>query len=200
MNEMKDLKVFIYPTDTVWGIGTLASLDAGSDYIADIKKTGKGKPLSVLFSSIELIKEYFQIPTPISDSWLSDFFKNESTLGLPVSWSKGMISKSVYAGMPHVCVRCIEAKEIKELMDQAGGPVLTTSVNETGHPPAKTHEEALKFKQDFVPEATFIELEELCPSGHSSTMVLLNENLSWTMIREGEKVEQVKKSLAVLSA
>jgi len=197
---MKDIKVFIYPTDTVWGIGTLASIKSGSDRIAEIKKTGKGKPLSVLFSSIELILEYFEIPNTISESWLAEFFKNESTLGLPVSWSKGKIADSVYAGMPHVCVRCLEAKEIKNLIDLAGGPVLTTSVNETGTSPAQTTEEAMKFKQSFVDEATFVELIELVPSGHSSTMVLLNEDLSWTMIREGEKVEQVRKSLAVLSA
>ncbi len=200
MNKQNEIKIFIYPTDTVWGIGTNATLEGGSDAIADIKKTGKGKPLSVLFSDLSLLNEYFEIPERLDQKWLEDFFKSESTLGLPVSWSKGKIANSVYAGMPHICVRCIKASEIKKMILAAGGPVLTTSVNVTGNPPAGNREEAFKFFSEYVHGGEFVELEELNPSGHSSTMILLNEDLSWNLIREGEKVDEVRKKLDLLPA
>lgn len=199
MNDLKNIPVFIYPTDTVWGIGTNATLEFGSDCIADIKKTERGKPLSVLFSSLDLLCEYFELPEKLDRAWLKEFFKSESTLGLPVSWSKGKIAPTVFSGMPQVCVRVIEAQEVKELIEKAKGPVLTTSVNVTGEAPAGSEQEAREFLARHAPEATLITLKELKPSGHSSTMILLNEDLSWKLIREGERVEHVKKSLELLT-
>lgn len=199
MNDLKNIPVFIYPTDTVWGIGTNATLEFGSDCIADIKKTERGKPLSVLFSSLDLLFEYFDLPEKLDRAWLNEFFKSESTLGLPVSWSKGKIATSVFAGMPQVCVRVIEAQEVKELVEKAKGPVLTTSVNVTGEAPAGSEQEAREFLDKHAPEAILITSKELNPSGHSSTMILLNEDLSWKLIREGERVEHVKKSLQLLT-
>ncbi|TNF30380.1 MAG: hypothetical protein EP319_05330 [Deltaproteobacteria bacterium] len=200
MSDQNNIKIFIYPTDTVWGIGTNATLEGGSDAIAGIKKTGKGKPLSVLFPNLSLLNEYFDFPGNLDQRWLADFFNAESTLGLPVSWSKGKIAPSVYAGMPHICVRCIESPEVSKLVEVAGGPVLTTSVNVTGNPPASNRDEAWSFFKEHVSDGQFIELEKLRPSGHSSTMVLLNEDLTWTMIREGEKVDDVRQKLELLPA
>ena len=199
MDEFKNIPVFIYPTDTVWGIGTNASLEFGSDYIADIKNTKRGKPLSVLFSELDLLFEYFDIPEQLDRDWLRNFFKFESTLGLPVSWSNGKIAESVFAKMPHVCVRVIETREIEILIEKACGPVLSTSVNLTGEAPANSEAAAQEFLTRYVPEATLISLEELKPSGHSSTIVLLNDDFSWNLIREGENVGHVKKVLKLLT-
>ena len=56
-NENNDT-VFIYPTDTVWGIGgSIWSQDA-YDKVCDIKGTGRGKPLSIIVSDEEMLNEF----------------------------------------------------------------------------------------------------------------------------------------------
>ena len=45
-------KVIIFPTDTVYGIGTPIFDTKGIDKIYEIKKRSKDKPLACLFSNI----------------------------------------------------------------------------------------------------------------------------------------------------
>lgn len=192
--------VFVYPTDTVWGMGTSIFDEFGPSKIASIKGTDPGKPLSILFADLDELKTCFEIPGNINDSWLLKLFEMESTLGIPETWSTGKIPISVYQHFPHICVRLIDCEEIHELQRKAKGPVTTTSMNLTGAPPIVDASEAELFFQKYCRDGEFIVPRGLTQSGHSSTMIFLNEDLTWNMVREGFFKNDIKSHMELFSA
>ena len=55
---LKQGKVIIYPTDTIWGIGCDATNPVAIEKIYKVKERSKGKGLIVLVDSIEMLKNY----------------------------------------------------------------------------------------------------------------------------------------------
>ena len=53
--------IYVYPTDTVWGIGCSIYNQDGFEKIAKIKKTKADKPLSILFESRAEIELFFNL-------------------------------------------------------------------------------------------------------------------------------------------
>ena len=82
--KLNDESVFIYPTDTVWGIGASIRSKAAREKINVIKRSPDDKPLSIMFTDIKTLYNSFNFPDGMSVSWLRNFFKLESTLGLPL--------------------------------------------------------------------------------------------------------------------
>tara|TARA_Y100000310_G_C20573514_1_gene759282 strand:+ start:776 stop:1288 length:513 start_codon:yes stop_codon:yes gene_type:complete len=56
-NKIKQGKVFIYPTDTIYGLGCDATNEKSVNKIKKIKFRDKNKPLSIIAPSIKWIKE-----------------------------------------------------------------------------------------------------------------------------------------------
>ena len=203
---MKILKddVFIYPTDTVWGIGSSVYSKIGYDKIAEIKKTSKDKPLSIMFSSVDEIINHLTLPREFSKNWLIDFFKLETTLGLPLTWLKIAIPSWATAESSFVSLRCLENEVIKNIDNEIKSPFFSTSLNLTGKPPIISQAEAVEFQKTYAPEAHFISSAHFEDnlSGSSSTVVFFTKNenaeLEFEIKREGKRVEEVKKHLAKL--
>ncbi len=61
LNTLNAQQTFLYPTDTVWGIGCDATSEAAVDKVFKIKKRSESKSLVILVDSIEMLKKY--IPT-----------------------------------------------------------------------------------------------------------------------------------------
>ena len=88
MSDLKENQVLIYPTDTVWGIGGCILSERNYLEVNKIKQTSNKKPVSILFSCIEDVREYFSFPEEVSNEWMESFFRMETTLGLPLAWAK----------------------------------------------------------------------------------------------------------------
>ncbi len=80
-------KLFIYPTDTVWGIGGSVFDQDVYHAINQVKKEPDLKPLSVLFSSMQQLQQFIDLPQ--EGNW-SEFFKLETTLLLPHQRSRDL--------------------------------------------------------------------------------------------------------------
>lgn len=191
-------KLFVYPTDTVWGIG--GSIFSNECYrkIADIKGHEEKKPLSVLFYSIEEIRDLINLPPEFSDLWLEEFFKFESTLGVPKEWSKKELPNWICQDSKFLTIRCLKSKMIKKVIDMVGGPITSTSLNFSGFPPIVDGVEAREFYEEHMKEEVFIENHDAPCSGRSSTIVLLGEE-KHNIVREGQYVNEIKEHLKLLS-
>ncbi|MFC1710801.1 L-threonylcarbamoyladenylate synthase [Nanoarchaeota archaeon] len=55
--QIKSGKIFVYPTDTIYGLGCNAEDEKAVQKIKNLKKRDKDKPLSVIAPSIEWIKQ-----------------------------------------------------------------------------------------------------------------------------------------------
>jgi L-threonylcarbamoyladenylate synthase len=147
--EEKDLKeaiervrqgqVFIYPTDTVCGIGCDALNEEAVKRIFEIKKREQ-KPLSVAFANAAQLKEFTEYESKLPPG--------PYTLIVP----RGKIPKTVSCGLDTVGARIPASPYILKLI-LSTGPIVTTSANFSGEPPVASLEEipqSLKNKVDFV--------------------------------------------------
>jgi L-threonylcarbamoyladenylate synthase len=193
--------VFIYPTDTVWGIGCSLNSSIGHARIVEIKKTSKNKPLSIMFASVKDIYNSFHFPEEMTLAWLEEFFKLEKTLGFPLKASKIKIPKWATGESDYVSVRSLETDVVKSIFQDIQAPFFSTSLNITGSAPIISTAEALTFQKNLAPDAHIIESNKKDDlSGSSSTIVFFQENLDFEIKREGRKIEDVKNHLMKLFA
>lgn len=192
---MDRVEIFIYPTDTVWGIGASIFDKKSNDEITKIKKTKQGKPLTVLFSSFSQLCEYFSFPEGFD---LSNFFSLEVTVGIPISWLKRDVPSWVSSMSDFLCVRILDLKFEKRFLDKM--PLTTTSLNLTGENPIVHFQDAFQFYEAINSEGIhFIKLQTGELSGNSSTIIIFKEDLSFSFLREGRLFKKVLSCARLLS-
>jgi len=127
ISQIRDGAVFIYPTDTIYGIGCNALV---SDSVKKIRKL-KGRtsnPFSVIAPSIDWIRENCAIGKE-SEEWIGKL-PGPYTLILRVK-NKKCVSKNVNPGLSTIGVR-IPNHWISQMVSESGIPLVTTSVNKRG--------------------------------------------------------------------
>lgn len=140
--ELSSGAVFIYPTDTIYGIGCDATNESAVNRIRELKQRDS-KPFSVIVPSKDWIRENCVILDKAAE-WLKKL-PGAYTFILPLR--KQAVSKSV--SEKNIGVR-IPAHWISEFVAGYGRPVVTTSVNLSGRPSASSLLEFEKFSVDFV--------------------------------------------------
>lgn len=116
--------IFIYPTDTIYGIGCNAQISKSVKKIRQIKSRA-ANPFSVIAPSVDWIKENC-IVTKEAEEWL-DKLPEQYTLILKLKNSK-CVAKEVNPGLSTLGVR-IPNHWISKIIAEAEVPVVTTSVN-----------------------------------------------------------------------
>jgi len=120
-------KVFIYPTDTIYGLGCDATNVEAVNRIKKIKGRDKDKPLSVIAPSLEWIKDNLIIEEGLN---LDKYLPGAYTL---------ILKKKNFDFLKHISsndsigVR-IPLHEVTGEIQKAGVPFITTSVNLSGEP------------------------------------------------------------------
>lgn len=194
-------EIFIYPTDTVWGLGCSIYSEVGYHKIAAIKKNNLNKPLSIMFDGIDEVMKYFQLPENLTLEWLNDFFKLETTLGLPLKSARIKIPKWATGDSSFVNLRCLETDVVKKIYKKINVPFFSTSLNITGMPPITDYFSALKFQKEHAQDCQFVTTDNSINqhlSGSSSTIVFLNEDFKFEIKREGKRSEEVQNQLRKL--
>lgn len=131
--EMKAGKVAIFPTETVYGIGTNAFNEKACEKIYEVKKRPKNKPLIVLISNIDMLYEIIQTTNEVENKLIERFWPGPLTI---VFEKKGntKLSKIVTAEKNTVGVRMTDGKIAKILVEKAGVPIVAPSANLSGKP------------------------------------------------------------------
>ena len=162
--QILDGKVFIYPTDTIYGIGCNA-LDVGAvERIKKIKGRDKNKPLSVIAPSLDWIEQ-----NCVVDVDLERYLPGAYTLILK---KKNPDFLKHVANGDSLGVR-IPGCEFTSRVQEAGVPVITTSVNKSGENPANSVKE---IPEEMINKFDFaFDYGEL--SGRASTLVVDNKEI-----------------------
>ncbi|MDD3263900.1 MAG: L-threonylcarbamoyladenylate synthase [Candidatus Nanoarchaeia archaeon] len=139
--------VFVYPTDTIYGIGCDATNPQSVERIREIKQRFQG-PFSVIAPNKEWIKNNCKTDTKIN-FWIKKLpgpytfilnLKNENTV------TKG-VEKDMKLG-----IRILNHK-IMEIFEKTKKPIITTSVNISTMPPLKDPKKISQFIEkniDFI--------------------------------------------------
>lgn len=189
--------IIIYPTDTVWGIGASIFDEKGTLEVHQAKGSSPGKPMSVLFHNEEQIEEFIHLDDLSEYLPLIEVLKKESTVLIPLKFFKKEIPSYIYCDSDKVGVRLAEDFLGKELSSHTPDPVTTTSLNRSTESPILEESKAIKFKEDYAPQAVFIPSEKSLLSGSPSTIISLEENKTWTIVREGARKNELETLLGI---
>lgn len=188
---MKDL--FIYPTDTVWGIGGDPFSIETYELIAQVKGTSIRKPLSILTNDVQNLIDTFHGSESYT-TLFDDLFKYEITVGLPKASLSLQFPKGPFDDTDFICFRVIQNEIIDECIRDFPGFITSTSLNKTGQPPIYDSDEANEFWHRYCPDSNFISSDFLKPSGHSSTIILIS-GLTAQVVREGNHIDNILEVL-----
>lgn len=176
--------VIIFPTDTVYGIGTPIFDNKGIEKIYEIKKRPKEKPLACLCSNLEQIE---------SICYLNDDAKKLINKFLPGALTLILKAKpEVYEkiGYKTIGVRIPDSKIALDILNE-NGPMLTTSVNESGEKELNSYDEIYPIYKDLVDK---IYDGNIKSSSHPSTVVSIIDDLK--VIRLGDiTLEDIKDTI-----
>lgn len=145
---LKEGKVFVYPTDTIWGIGCDATNAKAIDRIFKIKNRPAGQGLIILVDSVERLKDYVVDPSPVAADLI---MAAKNPLSIVFKQSKGLAKNLSSDGS--VCVRVTSNEFCKAVIRKLGAPITSTSANLHGEPsPANFADitENMKQSADYV--------------------------------------------------
>lgn len=140
-------KIICYPTDTVYGIGCRINFLDSIKKIFEIKKRELNKPLSVAFNSLEHAKKWV-----ILTEGQENFIKQN--INLPYTFiveKRENVLPIITSNTNFVGIRIINDDVVDKLTTSY--PIITTSANLSGKPPAKNFEEIdeeIKEKVDLI--------------------------------------------------
>lgn len=125
IKAIKQGKIFIYPTDTLYGIGCDATNKKAVDKIKKIKKRDKDKPLSVIAPSLKWIKENLIIDKELN---LSKYLPGPYTIILK---KKNKDFLKHVSNTDSLGIR-IPKNKLTKTIQKSGVPFITTSINLSG--------------------------------------------------------------------
>ena len=174
MSVISMSKLIIFPTDTVYGIGCPIFDIQSIHKIYDIKHRSLEKPLACLCYDLAQIEEIAEVNEKVKNM-ITTFMPGALTLILK---AKPIVTAKI--GYKTIGVRIPDSKLALELLKE-NGPMLTTSVNESGETPLSSYEDIVQAYGSLV-DQVYPANESF--SNISSTVVDCTED-SLKLLREG---------------
>ncbi len=126
--KIKEGKLFIHPTDTIYGLGCDATNPESVDKIREMKKRPKDSAMSIIAPSKNWIKENCEI-TKEGEEWLRKL-PGPYTLILKLK-NKDAVADNVNPGLNSLGVRMPD-HWVADFVESIGVPIITTSANVSG--------------------------------------------------------------------
>ncbi len=117
--------VVIYPTETLYGLGTLAINDESVKKVFSLKERLHGKPIPVLVKDKEMLTEYVVV-TDVANRLIEKFLPGPLTLVLK---EKKIFPYLISAGTGNIAIRISRHPFVKRLFDFLSEPLTSTSAN-----------------------------------------------------------------------
>ncbi len=134
---LKEGKVIVYPTDTVYGLGADALNEGAISRIFEIKGREKDMAISVAVCSLNMAREYAEF-----DDCAEKLFVKYMPGALTLIVKNRKFPEILTGGTDRIGIRMPDEDIALRLIRKFGRPITATSANKHGKPPAKTVEEA----------------------------------------------------------
>lgn len=122
--------IVVFPTETVYGIGTNGLNESAIRKLFEVKNRPLNKPISLLVSDIEMIKEYTTNITDLEYKIIEKFFPGPLTIVLK---KKNSIPNILTSQGTTVGIRMPDSEIARKLIDLVGVPIATSSANISGN-------------------------------------------------------------------
>ncbi len=159
--------LFVYPTDTIYGIGCNALDEEAVQKIRAVKDRNEA-PFSVIAPSKEWIHEHMELSPP-AEEWLSKL-PGPYTLIMKMKKGRGACVAPAVTNTNSLGIRMIN-HWMQDVAAELGIPVVTTSVNKTGES-FMTAPDAI---DEAIREAVAVVIDEGEKKGRPSQIIFLNK-------------------------
>lgn len=122
-------KLCLFPTETVYGIGSNGLDEKAVKRIYEAKKRDKKNPINLLVSDMEMVEKITQDISPIEYKLMEAFFPGPFTIILK---KKDIVPDIVTAGSDYVGIRMPSGDIAKKLVSLATVPIAAPSANISG--------------------------------------------------------------------
>ena len=179
----------IFPTETVYGIGTNAYCEDSVKKIYEVKQRPDEKPLSILVSNISEICKYGYVDNENEKKIIEKFMPGPLTIILK---KREGVFDYISSGKDTIGIRIPDNEIIKKILDEAEIPIVAPSANISGKPSGIVMDEILK---DFYGKVDICVDGGKAQLGESSTIVQIIDNKP-VILREGKiKLEEISKCI-----
>ena len=184
---IKNGGLVIFPTETVYGIGTNALNSKAVKKLYEVKKRPYEKPISLLVNSIEMIENIAKDITKLEYELIKNYFPGPLTIILK---KKENISNMVTANKETVGVRMPQNDIALKLIEYAGVPIATPSANISGKPSGTNMKDIMR---DFEKKVEYFIDNGSSKIGQASTIVQIIDETPY-ILRKGAISElEIKK-------
>ena len=186
-NLIKQGKIVVFPTETVYGIGTKGLDEEAVKKLFKAKQRPLNKPISLLVSNMEMVNQIAKDITAIEYKIMEKFFPGPLTIILK---KKDIVPNIVTAGEETVGVRMPSGEIARKLVELVGEPIAAPSANISGEPSGIDLQEIKKhIKADYFIDGGKSEL------GLASTIVqVVDEKIQ--ILRQGSiTLEEIEEKI-----
>ena len=138
---IKNGGIVVFPTETVYGIGTNGLDKEAVERLYKIKERPLNKPISLLVSDYEMIEKVAKDISEIEYKIMKKFFPGPLTIILN---KKDIVPDIVTSGGSTVGIRMPEEEITRKLIEYAGVPIAAPSANISGKPSGIDLQEIIK--------------------------------------------------------
>lgn len=179
-NKPMDLKskIFLYPTDTTFGLGCSANDVEAIQKVYSIKKRPDSKSLIILVDNAARLQNIVDVPALAWD--IMDLSEKPVTL---IYDNPKNLPKELIAGDNTIAIRLTKDLLCKKIIGSLNSPIVSTSANLSGEPSPQSFAEIsqkIKDEVDFI----FPECENFVPKFKASSIIKLSEDGRVKVIRE----------------
>jgi L-threonylcarbamoyladenylate synthase len=171
-----------YPTETVYGLGSNASVPA-LEALAHLKGRQVGKPFLLLVSGRGMAEAWGLVFTPSARALSDAFWPGPLTLVL--KGGEGKLPDALRGREGGIAVRHTSHRGIERLVTRSGEPLTSTSANRPGGPPAPGPDKLAQLFQAEVDSGLLLVLDGgVLGNVPPSTLVDCTDSVP-RMVREG---------------
>ena len=145
-----------YPTETVYGLGSLATAEAVAT-LAEVKGREPGKPFLLIVSDLAMLHRVRLRLTDTAARLAAAFWPGPLTLVLP--GGEGALPDAVRGPEGGIAVRWTSYAGLARLVAVLGSPITSTSANRPGQPAAADGAEVERLFADAVARRRLLVLE-----------------------------------------
>lgn len=186
---IKQGKIVVFPTETVYGIGTNGLDENAVKKLYEVKQRPLNKPISLLVSNMEMVNSIAKDITEVEYKIMEKFFPGPLTIILK---KKEIVPNILTARQDTVGIRMPRGEIARKLVEYADVPIATPSANISGEPSGTNLQEIKKHfegKVDYFIDGGNSEL------GLASTIVQVVDGKPQILRQGSITYEQIIKSI-----
>ena len=185
VKELKKGNLVITPTDTVYGIMGDALNEEAIEKVYIAKKRIDRKPLLLLVSNIDMLYKYTSSLNDLEKELINKYMPGKLTMILK---KNDLVSNNITNNSEYVGIRIPDNKELIEIINMLGNPVISTSANISSKEVITNTD---KIEKELLEYISYVEDGGEILAKSSTIIKVINNKIEF--LREGDLAETIKK-------